>query len=202
MRSLALLFSGLFHPLFIPTIICLAVFFLQPLDILHYNQEHRLVIVVLVFLSTAMLPMLFSFWYIWSGETGDYMLNQRKNRTIPYASFAINSFILFYFFRNQGLSELIYLPIFAAAVVVVIVLIINFYWKISAHLAALGGLIGILLAYKEVFLRDSWLLLLISILVTGLVASSRLFLKAHSKAQLFAGFLIGFLFVFTILLFL
>ncbi len=70
-----------------------------------------------------------------------------------------------------------------------LLLFLNF--KSSLHLMGMGSLFMYLTCLSVHFEINITLALSILILMTGLVASSRLYLKAHSKPELLIGFLVG-----------
>jgi hypothetical protein len=72
-------------------------------------------------------------------------------------------------------------------------LLISFRWKISIHMIGLGGLSAFLLLMS--YLQDVNLLyyLVSTLLASGLAASSRLFLNAHTPEQIYSGYFLGFL---------
>lgn len=77
-------------------------------------------------------------------------------------------------------------------------LIITFYWKISIHMVGIGGLAGGLLAFAFMLGLDIHLLMSLIFAVAGLIGVARLYLKAHNPAQVYAGFMLGFVMVFTV----
>ena len=66
-----------------------------------------------------------------------------------------------------------------------------FNFKSSVHLMGMGSISMYLTCLSVHFEINITLALSALILLTGLVATSRLYLKAHSKAELLIGFLIG-----------
>jgi membrane-associated phospholipid phosphatase len=81
----------------------------------------------------------------------------------------------------------------AALVIQMICALINVWWKISTHTAAIGGVAGALLAYSLIFsFNPIWWFCLIMI-IAGMVGTSRMILRQHSLQQVVTGFLIGFI---------
>jgi membrane-associated phospholipid phosphatase len=74
--------------------------------------------------------------------------------------------------------------------------IVNFWWKISAHMAGIGGLLALLWqidAMELEIISRPWMVayILIAIILSGLLGSARLLLKRHTLPQVIAGFLNG-----------
>ena len=79
----------------------------------------------------------------------------------------------------------------AALFIQIICALINVWWKISAHMAAIGGVAGALFVFAEVFaFNPVWWLCLVFI-VAGILGTSRMILRQHSLLQVVIGFLVG-----------
>ena len=79
----------------------------------------------------------------------------------------------------------------AALIVQVLCALINVWWKISTHTAAIGGVTGGLLAFSLIFnFNPVWWLCLV-ITLAGMVGTSRMILRQHTLSQVVAGFFVG-----------
>jgi membrane-associated phospholipid phosphatase len=79
----------------------------------------------------------------------------------------------------------------AAMSIQVVCALINVWWKISTHTAAIGGVAGALFVFGELFgFNPVWWLCVVMILA-GLLGSSRMILRQHSLLQVVAGFWVG-----------
>jgi hypothetical protein len=78
---------------------------------------------------------------------------------------------------------------------------INFLDKISIHLTTLGALVGLVAGLGFMGFADLRFLLLLTILLSGWVATARLSLQAHVPRQLYAGFTLGFVVMFLSMIF-
>jgi membrane-associated phospholipid phosphatase len=111
-------------------------------------------------------------------------------------------FGLFYLLYDIHIWETLKLVIFCSGVSILITALINLKYKISAHMVGIGGMVGLLISLA-LLLKISLLVPLIgSILIAGLIGSSRIFLKEHKPSQIYSGFTIGLisqLFVFLLL---
>lgn len=78
-----------------------------------------------------------------------------------------------------------------ATLLVVSVLLINLFWKISAHMVAIGGLCGMMIATSYRLQINLHPVLISLFIIAGLIAFSRLKLNAHDPSQVYFGFLLG-----------
>ncbi|MFO7868235.1 MAG: hypothetical protein R6U95_02930 [Bacteroidales bacterium] len=70
-------------------------------------------------------------------------------------------------------------------------LIISYFWRISLHMTGAGGFLGLILSLLFFRTIYSEILIISSILISGLVGYSRLRLNAHTESQLYTGFGVG-----------
>ena len=82
-----------------------------------------------------------------------------------------------------------------SAITVLVMALISLKWKISAHMAGMGGIIALVYQIHVQGLSAFYLLWLLCILivVAGLLGSARLTLKRHNLWQVLAGVIVGFL---------
>ena len=80
-------------------------------------------------------------------------------------------------------------------------LLISVFWKISLHMMASGGCLGVvsILTINSDTIDDKMKVLLAVVIFLNMVLGySRILEKAHNKKQIFTGFLIGFITLFFI----
>jgi membrane-associated phospholipid phosphatase len=75
----------------------------------------------------------------------------------------------------------------------VLVMGINIFWKISSHTASVGALAGMMVGLSYFLGAFYFLSIALSLLMAGLTGFARLKLNAHTPAQVYAGFLLGFI---------
>jgi membrane-associated phospholipid phosphatase len=79
----------------------------------------------------------------------------------------------------------------AALFIQVVCALINVWWKISTHTAAVGGVAGALFVFGEFFgFNPVWWLCLVFILA-GVLGTSRMILRQHTLSQVVSGFFVG-----------
>ena len=87
-----------------------------------------------------------------------------------------------------------------ALIIQILCAVINVWWKISTHTAAIGGVTGSLIAFSLLFNFNPMWWLCLTIVVSGLVGSSRMILRQHSLEQVTAGFFLGLVSSFLIII--
>ena len=80
--------------------------------------------------------------------------------------------------------------------------IINLLYKLSIHMAGIGGLTGMLVAYASNSEINLMYIIIGAIFIAGLVGFARLKLSAHSSGQVALGYAVGFITQFVVLGFL
>ena len=88
----------------------------------------------------------------------------------------------------------------AALVIQILCALINVWWKISTHTAAIGGVTGALQAFSMIFGFNPIGWLCVVIILAGMVGTSRMILRQHSLRQVCYGFLLGLVAAYTVIL--
>jgi hypothetical protein len=193
MTLFAKIFSYLFHPIFAP-LYSVAILFRLPIY-LNYKlpQEFINFSYAVVLLNLVVSPILVSLYLKRKGLLESLEMKSAKERIIPYVVSALLYGLTFFLFRQIQMPEL-YLKFFLGAFFAILTLLIGaaLSQKISAHLAGLGGICGMLYSVSMITFVDTLTWLLLAIIISGLVASSRLVLKSHSGIELISGFFLGF----------
>lgn len=191
MRLFSNIISGMFHPLLMITYGVVMALTFTYLAI--YPPAIKLLLAGGAFLSTAVVPGLFIYLMVRNGAAVDLELSDRRERVVPYLIF-ITSIIVCIFYMYKMMVPFWLLALLAGAgVALLFALLINFYWKISAHTLAIGGLLGGIMGVARIHLINPYGAFMAVILVAGLVGTSRIFLKRHTPMQVYAGFCLGFI---------
>ena len=73
----------------------------------------------------------------------------------------------------------------------IIYLLFNFNIKASIHLLSLGISIGFFMVLSSVYNQNLAILIIVLILLSGVLASARLHLEAHTNKEIYIGFFVG-----------
>lgn len=188
---IAKVFSTIFHPLIIPTLGIFLLFQLNTYVNFSLSSEARRFIMLIVFINTALIPVISVLILKRAGYIKDLLLEERSERIFPLLIAAVMFFMTYYLLRQITLPTLVYYYVMGGTLLVLMTLIISFSWKISIHMVSLGGLTGFLMTSSLLLRLDISLLIALAFLASGLTGASRLQLKAHTPAQVYTGYLLG-----------
>lgn len=146
----------------------------------------------MIALNTLVIPAILIALMRTFGVLGNLSLQQRRERMIPLAVVAVCYLICALMISNVLVAFLIRKFLFAAFGCVLVALVVNFWWKISLHLMAVGGAVAMLLIVAISRFGDLTGTVIVAILLSGLLASARLWLGSHTPTQVAAGFFGGF----------
>ena len=199
-RELALLVSILFHPVMLPTLFFVFATVMTPAILSPFsNSSLQLRFILLIFITTMIIPvvMLCMHFLLSKRKISLDMLSLQntKDRVYPFLHTGIfYAGITYIFYANLHLNTFICSFMGMVALAVLLSSGISIFYKISAHTLALSALTGYVFLL-HFFLPDVDLLIsgCVVLFITGLTASCRLFLNAHTLGQVFAGFIIGLL---------
>lgn len=191
MRILLKFISYVFHPVLIPIAGTLAYFLITPR---FSSDEFQNANILPIFILTVIIPII-SFLIMKNiGIVSSVSMPQIKERKYPYfISIALLLMIVYKVIPNNYTPELYYyfIGLIAATFSSVLLLFLNF--KSSMHLMGMGSLFMFLVSLSVHFEINITIALSLFILATGVVATSRLYLRAHQKSEVIIGFLIGIL---------
>jgi hypothetical protein len=189
---LARLVSYLFHPLLVGIYMAAYMIFINPVYYNYVDPREKILSLATVFNNNFVFPVIVVLLLKGLGFIKSIYLNTAKERIVPYMASIIFFFWTWYVFYNkpdapQTMKDMLQ-GIFYASI---IAMTANIYFKISMHAIGMGGLIGMMLMILFEGMMMSPLPFIVSILLTGLVMTSRLIASDHEKGDIAAGFLAG-----------
>ncbi len=193
-RITAKVVSTIFHPLLALTwamvimLFIIGAFHVTGLPTLLYALR----VTATAFFFSTLIPLAVILLLIAIGFIKSIYMRQRYERAIPYAFSAIMIGYTLEQLYNIVVPINIILTLAGAFVALIIVFIVNFFWKISAHTTAMGGLTAFAVYLSVVYTLNAYVTVCALFLLSGIVAWARLILRCHSLSQLAAGFALGF----------
>ncbi len=188
MRHFYNIISYIFHPLFIPIGGTILYFFVAPYSTLEMQSGN----IVPIFILTVIIPIIFFLILKNLGVISSIFLPTIQERKYPlYISCIIFLMILYKVIPNNYVHELFYFftGLLTATGTALLLLFIKF--KISLHLLGMGSILMFMIGLSIHFETNITLAISLFTLLTGLVATSRLYLKSHTRNELLIGFLVG-----------
>jgi hypothetical protein len=190
-----------FHPLILTTYLFALLFLLSP-DLVGasaFELSGKLSLLLLLCLNTFIAPALMVYYFRKMGVISSFYVDDIVERRLPYLACVVVYGVATYLFgwQLQPISELApQISVILASVTLSLVLVtmVSYFWKISAHATGIGGSIGMISALMVRFDEPALLSpLLLTILIGGWLMSARLQLNAHTPLQILAGVFCGLL---------
>ncbi len=194
LHILAQVWSVLLYPLFIPTygmlLFCIA--FSHGRGML--PAVWWWVCIGSTFVITCFIPLTSILLLMRTKRVKDLYITDAQERTTPYIyTLLCYGFWCVLLFRLHVPLAVSFSAV-GATVALLLVLLINLRWKISAHLSAFGGLIGGVMSYYMSIEAMPSVGLGVALLVAALLLMyARLYVEAHTSLQVVSGFLLGLL---------
>ena len=183
--------SYLFHPLLLPILGLLIIFNHPEMKLWVPGKETQNFLIAFTFVATFLLPLVNALFLLKMKQITSLSMPTKEERRIPYLITTFFYSIQLYYVIKMEVPAVIKAIMLSATLVVAAILIINLFWKISAHMAGIGALSGIMLALSYRLQINLLPIIILLFLISGLVAFSRLRLNAHNEAQVYAGFGLG-----------
>ncbi len=189
MKKILPFFSYLFHPIFIPL---LGTFFYVLLDNHYFSLIQCVILFLQIIIITIFLPITFFYLLRTFGKVDTVMLSDISQRKIPlllqimlfsvliYKNITAELFHGLYFFFLGGIfsTAIAFLLLYAKA-------------KASIHMIGMSSLTVFLIGLSIHNQINTIHTVAFLIIMNGVVASSRLVMKAHTNKELLLGFLCG-----------
>ena len=188
--------STILHPIVLPT----AGAFLYFIFITQqFEKRLQLIILGLIFILTYIVPILLLFFLKNFGFIKNFQVSTIKERRVPVIFmifilyFLGNTIIQIPMIRNLGI-----LFYGTSPSLICIYILFSAKLKSSLHLVSMGNMLGFFLIMTNINNLSILFIIIPLIFLSGILASSRLYLKAHTPIELLIGFFLGFISQFTL----
>ena len=182
-------FSYIFHPIFIPALATIFYLLYHGAD---FITQEKLFIFFQVAIVTIVIPMLVFLLLRATGNVDTIMIAKTSQRKIPLV---IHCFLLILLVRKSITIERypeLHFFLLAALMSTMLALVLLFgNIKASLHMIAISSLTVFVIGLSLHFQTQNIIAISILILLNGIVASSRLEMKAHTSKELVLGFFLG-----------
>lgn len=185
-HTLTLVFNPFVIPLF-----GLLIIFTSPTIFRFISGDMKKLLFVIVFLNNGLLPFAL-FAYMKSKKMiSDWLIYDRAERMVPVFTSAVFYGLTVYIIWRFNIPAFLKIFFLAATILSFTVGIISLWFKVSIHSFGMGALIALVYVLSIKAQAPMIGYLITTIILTGLVVSSRLWLKAHTVPEVTAGLLIG-----------
>ena len=190
--AIARLISIILHPIFIPIIsFHLSIKMVPDLDFTIANYQNYILLILII--CTIMLPALCMLFLIKFDVISSLEMKEKHERPIPLL--LTGGFLILSLKLTEKL--LVFTPVLkkelvGAIIIILLASIISKFWKISLHMLGVGGLIGVLVSLQYLYGGLSSMIIYF-MLIAGITAMARIYLKAHNHSQIYVGFIVGFI---------
>lgn len=193
MRAIALVISVVFQPLLMPTLVYGMILFGVP-ESTSIPEEFKERIFFLILLSTLVIPMISIIGLRLSGTLKSLHMPEIKDRRVPFLITSVYFILTTWFlYQKSDIDPVLWLGMGVITFSVLSLTVVSLFWKMSAHMTGLGGLLAVVLVLGSKFPNFGVLYpLLGTLLLCGMVASSRLLLQAHKPLEVYIGLVAGF----------
>ena len=183
--------SVIFHPIFIPTYMLIIVFNLFSIFYV-FNIAYLTAIITATFILTAVIPIIIISLLYYFKFIRSFYLKTNEERILVSFLMTFFYFLTYYFMRDVYIHP----PIFVSIILLPIIstlfsIILLVYPQISMHTFGIGSLLGMILFYKFNFMLISGFYFITTLIVSGLVITSRLILNAHKYSEVLMGYGLG-----------
>lgn len=192
LQVLATIVSYVFHPIFMPTIMAMALYFFSPVSfsgIDAHTLKYRLISIVMI---TILFPLFSVVLMKALGFIKSIHMRDPRDRIIP-----LIATMIFYFWAQQVFSHLKDTPFVLKVLMlgcfwgIIVLFMVNIFLKVSMHTMAAGGMIGIILVLLYTSNVNLMTPLFAALIIAGLVGTARLILNEHRPGEIWLGYFLG-----------
>ncbi len=155
-------------------------------------RDGKIYIYVVVGITTLILPIMMMPILMRTKIITSYLLKEQTERRIPYLIIALLYLVGAFILQKVDAPIIISLFLNGSSMIVLTVAIVNWRWKVSAHMAGIGGVTGMVLAISLRWMLNEQIIVALLFLASGLIGYARLQNDDHTPAQVYTGYLIGF----------
>ena len=197
MLRVARITSIVFTPFSIPFLAFLVLFLFSYLRIMPILYKG--IVLGIVYCFTILTPTITIFLFRKINGFARQELSERKKRYVPILLTIVSYVFCLLMMRKLNIPWYMTGIIFVSLVISIICILVNLKWKLSEHMAGMGGIIGGLVSFSALFSYNPVVWLCLFILIAGILGSARIVLGHHTLGEVLSGFVVGLVCSFLIL---
>ena len=151
----------------------------------------KLLLLIMIFSSTVLIPIIIFSIFRRKNVISSFHMETKEERVYPYLITSIIYFLMYMLISQTSIPSIYSFFLICATILSLVLLFVNFRFKISAHTAGIGGVTGLLIGIAFRLNLDLTFLIIISIACAGLIGYARLKQNSHKPSEVYLGFLAG-----------
>lgn len=197
MNLLAKLISIIFHPLLLATYLFALFGKLYPPAIFPVTERGFMGILLLIFITTFMLPAINVYFFKIFGTISSVSMPLRRERIAPFLMISLLYGVVTYLLHEKiglGWQDTFMKFLLLIDVLVVSAFVITLFMKASIHSLSMSAMTIIMVVLNNSVENGIFFYpMLLTILLSGLVMTARLYLQVHTLKEVLVGSVIGIL---------
>ena len=181
--------SIIFAPFYFSMLAFIVMFVFSYMRLLPMN--YKLLVLGIVYAFTVAIPLLSIASYRKLSGLRQHQMTRREMRFVPYFITIVSYACCLFLMQSMHIPHFMISILCGALAVEIVCALLNRWMRISTHAAAAGAMNGALLAFSLIFHFNPLGWLCVTILIAGLVGTSRLILRQHSLGEVGWGALVG-----------
>lgn len=193
------LISFVFHPLLMATYSCALMYVLIPEIYSPISYESIPYFIGVVFLTTCVVPALSILFLVLTQRISSLSVTKLEERSLPFLSIAAFYGVTTYlFYSKMKVPQSLLIMMIAVTILIFLIYLISFRFKISVHSTAIWGVAGLFSALSIKYLSTDFILPLgLVFLAAGTTTMARLSLGRHTPVESWSGVCLGFFLCFS-----
>jgi hypothetical protein len=163
--------------------------------------DYKAFILTVVLMFTIVLPRITIEVFRRLNKWSHWQLSHREHRHMPYFITIASYIACVLIFMQINTALFMRGMILAMLVIGLVCALVNAWWKVSTHMAGMGGLFGTVIAFSYLFFFNPLMPMCGILIMSGIMGTCRMILRQHTLSQVIVGFLIGMTCALTFILF-
>jgi hypothetical protein len=191
LQIIAKFISVILHPVFMPLISCLFLYYLMPQSFTGIKPKVLSGWLGMIIINTIIFPIIMILLLKGLGFIKSIYLRDVKERVIPLIGTMVFYFWPYLVAKNVAAPEAARMLLLGNFWGIVVVFIITIFFKISMHSSGVGSLLGFILVLMILSKSFFVLPLLLVLLMAILICWARFYTASHTMRQLSLGLIVG-----------
>lgn len=193
--NLARLLSAIFSPVYMTFAIFACVMIQNYMMYVSVGHVHPIggyvVLLLIVFAFTVLIPVVSFSLYRRMARMTRMEAGFRRNRNIAYVMFVLSYLACTIMLFVMNVPMFLTYILVASLCTLVVCAVLNMWFKVSVHMAALGGITAVVGVYGFLMHFNPLYYICLLFLLSGVVGSCRMVLRQNTMSQVIVGYVVG-----------